>query len=360
MSLQVRDRLALRIARRPRASPTSSTAPCCGYEQADGVSSSPTSAMKTSAARSTPAARSRRPRCGVSARAPPGDAPALIAEVALEATLPADEVEKERRPSPRSDQGARRRAVLADLRHHAAATSTAPHPYALAEASAGGKPSSGSPRDDLSAHYRAIYRPSAWCSRSSGEVPRDRVVRAAERLFGRMVRATAAAGRGARRAGGERATVASSRFRPSRPRSSWATSRPASRTRSIRQSGCSAPPSAAGWPAACSSSPRPPRARLLDRRGHAVPCRGPRAFVAYLGTAPASAAAAEAGVLSELERARATPATADELARARRTSAASSRWIAARTRATHGIMAFFEVVGAGWDFPSASAAPSRR
>jgi zinc protease len=73
--------------------------------------------------------------------------------------------------------------------------------------------------------------------------------------------------------------------------------------------------------------------------------------VAYLGTAPESLAAAETGVVQELERVRSSPITADELARAkayvlgqlsmeRRTNARQAR-----------DLAFFEIVGAGWDFP---------
>jgi predicted Zn-dependent peptidase len=97
---------------------------------------------------------------------------------------------------------------------------------------------------------------------------------------------------------------------------------------------------------------------LRDRRGLAystgvvTPFRaGPAFFVAYLGTAPASATAAEAGMLSELERARASPATADELARAKayiRGQLSMDR----RTNARQAwYLAFFEVVGVGWDFP---------
>ncbi len=78
---------------------------------------------------------------------------------------------------------------------------------------------------------------------------------------------------------------------------------------------------------------------------------GPTFFIAYLGTAPESLAAAEAGVVQELERVRSSPITADELARAkayvlgqlsmeRRTNARQAR-----------DLAFFEIVGAGWDFP---------
>jgi predicted Zn-dependent peptidase len=98
---------------------------------------------------------------------------------------------------------------------------------------------------------------------------------------------------------------------------------------------------------------------LRDRRGLAYstgvvvpPFRtGPAFFVAYLGTAPANAAAAEAGVLHELERVRAAPITAEELARAKayvRGQLSMDR----RTNARQAwYLAFFEVVGAGWDFP---------
>src|SRR2546430_7582362 len=62
---------------------------------------------------------------------------------------------------------------------------------------------------------------------------------------------------------------------------------------------------------------------LRDRRGLAystavlTPYRtGPIFFVAYLGTAPASAPAAEAGIVHELERIREAPISGEELARA--------------------------------------------
>ncbi len=97
---------------------------------------------------------------------------------------------------------------------------------------------------------------------------------------------------------------------------------------------------------------------LRDRRGLAystavlTPYRtGPIFFVAYLGTAPASAVAAEAGVLRELERVREAPVNGDELARAK----AYARGQLAMDRRTNArlawYMAFFETVGAGWDFP---------
>ncbi|PYN13537.1 MAG: peptidase M16, partial [Candidatus Rokuibacteriota bacterium] len=98
---------------------------------------------------------------------------------------------------------------------------------------------------------------------------------------------------------------------------------------------------------------------LRDRRGLAystgvlpLPFRvGPTFFVAYLGTAPESLAAAEAGVVQELERVRSSPITADELARAK----AYVLGQLSMERRTNGRqardLAFFEIVGAGWDFP---------
>src|SRR5262249_58177532 len=43
-------------------------------------------------------------------------------------------------------------------------------------------------RDDLLAYYRAIYQPDRMVLAVSGEVEHTRVIKAAERLFGRMVR----------------------------------------------------------------------------------------------------------------------------------------------------------------------------
>src|SRR5947209_195842 len=43
-------------------------------------------------------------------------------------------------------------------------------------------------RDELRAHYRAIYRPERMVLAVSGQVERGRVIKVAERLFGRMAR----------------------------------------------------------------------------------------------------------------------------------------------------------------------------
>jgi zinc protease len=272
----------------------------------------------------------------------------LIAEVALDATLPADEIEKERR------------LLLGQIKARADAPSSltfdtmlrdlyGSHPYAAQ--SLGRKETiERLSRDDLLAHYRAIYRPERMVLAVSGEVPRDRVVRAAERLFGRMTRAPAA--------------LAEALPAPSATGDRRVITLPAQQAQIV-----------VGYLIPSLTDPLYPAVRVLgailgggmsgrlfvelrDRRGLAYSTgvatqfrTGPGALIAYLGTAPASATAAEAGVLSELERARSSPATADELARA----VAYVRGQLSMDRRTNArqawYMAYFEVIGAGWDFP---------
>jgi zinc protease len=272
----------------------------------------------------------------------------LIAEVALEATLPADEIEKERR------------LLLGQIKARADAPFSltfdtmlrdlyGAHPYALQNLGRR-ETIERLTRDDLLAHYRAIYHPERMVLAVSGEVPRDRVVRAAERLFGRMARATA--------------TPAEAVPAPSPKGDRRVITLPAQQAQIV-----------VGYLVPSLRDPLYPAVRVLaatlgggmagrlfvelrDRRGLAYSTgvatqfrTGPGALIAYLGTAPANAAAAEAGVLSELERARATPATADELARAKayvRGQLSMDR----RTNARQAwYLAYFEVIGAGWDFP---------
>jgi len=272
----------------------------------------------------------------------------LIAEVALQATLPADEVEKERR------------LILAQIRARADAPFSltldtlvrdlyGAHPYALQNL---GRKETIEPltRDDLSAHYRAIYHPERMVLAISGEVPRDRVLRAAERLFGRMARATtppvdalpAPSGTGDRRVitlPAQQAQIFVGYLVPSLTDPLYPAVRVLGATLGGGMSGRLF-------------------VELRDRRGLAYSTgvstqfrTGPGTLIAYLGTAPANAAAAEAGVLSELERARSTPITADELARAKayvRGQLSMDR----RTNARHAwYLSYFEAVGAGWDFP---------
>jgi zinc protease len=78
---------------------------------------------------------------------------------------------------------------------------------------------------------------------------------------------------------------------------------------------------------------------------------GAAPLVAYLGTGRENIAAAEAAVLRELDRVRAGGFTAAEVERAK-AYVLGAQAIDRRTNARHAwYLAFFEVVGAGWDFP---------
>jgi zinc protease len=272
----------------------------------------------------------------------------LVAEVALQPALQPAEVEKERRLllgqiKARADQpfSFTFDAVLRELygtnpygRHHLGTRESIERLT----------------RDDLLAHYRAIYQPDRMVLAVSGQVQRSHVVKAAERLFGRMTRA------------GQAMPAVPAVGEPSGQRR--VIPRPAQQAQIL-----------VGYLGPGLSDPMYPAVRVLaaalgggmagrlfvelrDRRGLAystavmTPYRtGPIFFIAYLGTAPASATAAEAGVLRELERIREAPLGADELARAK----AYVRGQLVMDRRTNArlawYMAFFEVIGAGWDYP---------
>jgi zinc protease len=274
---------------------------------------------------------------------------ALVAEVALEPSLPPAEVDRERRLLL-GQITARADAPFSHGFDHALRDLYGrQHPY--------GQHSLGTrenivrlTRDELLAHYRAIYRPDRMVLAISGQVERKRVVKAVERLFGRLARSERgpAQALAAPEATAERRVV----------------ERPAQQAQIF-----------IGYLGPGLTDPLYPAVRVLgvalgggmagrlfvelrDRRGLAystgviVPYRtGPAFFLAHLGTAPASAAAAEEGILRELDRARSTPIGADEVARAKayiRGQLAMDR----RTNARQAwYLAFFEVVGAGWDFP---------
>jgi zinc protease len=274
----------------------------------------------------------------------------LIAEVALEPTLPAEEIEKERRLILGQIKARADAPFLVTLDTMLRDLYGPQHPYG--QQSLGLKETvERFTRADLLAHYRTIYRPDRIVLAVSGEVERDRVIRTAERLFNRMARSAA----------GPPEALAPPAARAERR----VIERPVQQAQIF-----------VGYLAPGLTDPLYPAMRVLgatlgggmagrlfvelrDRRGLAystgvisLPLRtGPAFFVAYLGTAPASSTAAEAGVLRELERARAAPATPDELARAKayvRGQLSMDR----RTNARQAwYLAFFEVIGAGWDFP---------
>lgn len=273
---------------------------------------------------------------------------ALLAEVVLEPTFPPAEVERERglllgqlqtradNPFPRTFDTA-----LQDM--------YGAHPYAWP--SLGRRESVRQvTREALIAHYRTIYRPDRMVLAVSGNVPRTAVVAAAERLFRRLPAA-----------GGAPAAPSVEPTPRGEPR---VVEREAKQAQILV--GFLAPPLA-------HADYAPVRVlamvlgggmssrlfvELRDRRGLAYSVgvlatarTGPALFAPYLGTAPPNAEAALAGVLDEVARLRAQPVDERELARAR-AYLLGSLAMDRRTSARHAwYLAFYELIGAGWDWP---------
>jgi zinc protease len=272
---------------------------------------------------------------------------ALVAEVALQPSLPADAIHTERRlilsqiqtradtPFPMALD-----TLLADL--------YAGHPYGL--------PASGLraaveklSRDDLLAHYRAIYQPHRMVLAVSGQVSAARVVSAAGKLFAGLAGSGAAPGPapaltppGGRRLlerPAQQAQILVGFAGPSVTDADYAAVKVLGAVLGGGMSGRFF-------------------VELRDKQGLAYslgtinPSRaGPSFIVGYMGTVPASAEPAEAGMLREIERIRVEPPTAEELARAK----AYLQGTLAMDRRTNArqswYLAFFELLGAGYDFP---------
>lgn len=272
----------------------------------------------------------------------------LLAEVALRPTLPDDEIERERRLilsviQSRGDTPFQRAfdSVLSDL--------YGTHPYAWP--SVGRRESvERVTREMLRAHYAAIYRPDRMVLAVSGHVPAARVVRAVEKLFKDLPAAAAstrpraadAAPRGGRRVVErpvQQAQVLVGFLGPSLLQPDYAAARVLATVLGGGMSG------------------RLFR-ELREQRGLAYSVgtlgsfrTGPSFLVSYLGTAPPNAEAAETGMLAEIERVRGEAVTDPELARAK-AYLLGNLAMDRRTSARHAwYMAFFEVIGAGWDFP---------
>ena len=272
----------------------------------------------------------------------------LMAEVALHPTLPADEVERERRLilsaiQSRGDTPFQRAfdSVLNDL--------YGPHPYAWP--SVGRRESvERLSREQLRAHYASVYRPDRMVLAVSGNVPARDVVRTAERLFRDLPAAAAAT----------RVSAAETAPRPGRR----LVERPVQQAQVL-----------VGYLGPSLLEPDYAASRVLatvlgggmsgrlfrelrDQRGLAYSVgmlgsfrTGPSFLVSYLGTAPTNAEAAEAGMLAEIERVRGETVTDRELARAK-AYLLGNLAMDRRTSARHAwYLAFFEVIGAGWDFP---------
>jgi predicted Zn-dependent peptidase len=273
---------------------------------------------------------------------------ALVAEVALQPSLPPDAVAAERRlilnqlqtraetPFPLAMD-----TFVADL--------YAGHPYALP--AMGLRPSvERLSREDLLAHYRATYHPSRLVLAVSGQVTPSRVVSAATKLFGAMA------------SGGKPPAGAAPAITP--PGGRRVLARPAQQAQILV--GFAGPGvSDADYAAvkvlgAVLGGGMSGRlfVELRDKQGLAYsvgtinPSRaGPSFIVGYMGTTPASAEPAEVGMLREIARIRTDPPTAEELARAR----AYLQGTLAMDRRTNArqswYLAFFELIGAGYDFP---------
>jgi zinc protease len=272
----------------------------------------------------------------------------LMAEVALRPTLPDEEIERERRLiqsaiQTRGDTPFQRAfdSLLVDL--------YGPHPYAW--------PSIGRresieriDRVALRSHYAAIYRPDRMVLAVSGHLDTGKVLRVAERLFRSpaVPGAPMAPGSGQARARHERRVV----------------ERPVQQAQVM-----------VGYLGPALDQPDYAAVRVLgtvlgggmsgrlftelrDKRGLAYSVgvlgtfrTGPSFLVTHMGTAPPNAEAAEAGVLGEIDRIRAEQVSERELARAK-AYLLGNLAMDRRTNARHAwYMAFFEITGAGWDFP---------
>ena len=272
----------------------------------------------------------------------------LIAEVALEPSFPGEEIERERR------------LILSQIKTRAETPFTlsldallrelyGSHPYAwpgVGLASAVGRFARG----ELVARYRAVFQAERVVLAVSGQVSHARVVRTSERLFAKLPRSGA----------GEVGAAA-----PATPVGARRVlERPAQQAQVL-----------VGYLGPGLSDPAYPAVRVLgavlgggmagrlfvelrEKRGLAyalgvlIPFRtGPSFFVTHLGTAPENSAAAEAGLLAELERIRQAPVGREELARAKAYLLGNFA-LDRRTNARQAwYLAFFEVIGAGWDFP---------
>ena len=272
----------------------------------------------------------------------------LIAEVGLRPTLPSEEIERERRLiqsalQTRGDTPFQRAfdALMLDL--------YGPHPYAWP--SLGRRESLAHiDRAALQAHYAAIYRPDRMVLAVSGHVQADRVLRVTERLF-----------RGARASGP-----------PLTPGGGAATPRA---DRRIVEQPLQQAQVLIGYLGPPLTDPDYPALRVLgtvmgggmsgrlftelrDKRGLAYSVgmlgsfrTGPSFLITYMGTAPSNAEAATAGVLAEIDRIRGEHVTEPELARAK-AYLLGTLAMDRRTNARQAwYLGFFEVIGAGWDFP---------
>jgi len=281
----------------------------------------------------------------------------LVADVALRPALAPEDVERERRlilgqiqtrldtPFPLALD-----TLLGEL--------YGPHPYA--RPAAGRRESvSALGREALAAHHRALYRADRVVLAVSGRVERDRVRRAAERLFGDLpaggvapvpvpTRPETSHGRRVVARQGHQAQVFVGFLGPAVHEADYAAVK-------VLAAGLG------GGMAGRLFVELREREGLAYSVGVLNPTRaGPSPIVAYMGTAPDNAERAEAGMLRELARVRSDGLTAEELERAR-AYVLGGLAMDRRTNARHAwYLAFFEGLGVGWDFPERYARAVQR
>jgi zinc protease len=272
---------------------------------------------------------------------------AEIADIALRPTLPPEEIATERSlmlsqiqtradtPFPRAVD-----TVMADLYGR--------HPYARHSL---GRPESvrSLTREALLAHHAALYRPERLVLALSGNVTLPRVIAAADRLFGKLAAShpapppeipapTPRTDPRTVAAPAAQAQVLVAFLAPSSTDADYAAVRVLAAVLGGGQSGRLF-------------------LELRERRGLAYSVSalssyrtGPGYLLAYLGTAPANAATAVSGVLGEIARVRTEPVSEQEIERAK-AYLLGNLAMDRRTNARHAwYLAFFEVVGAGWEW----------
>ena len=278
---------------------------------------------------------------------------ALVAEVALHPSLPEDAVTLERRLllsqiRTRSDLPFQHAldTLLEDLYPG--------HPYGLPS---GGRKATIErlSRDDLLARYRATYQPGRLVLAVSGRVNPSRVVAAAQKLFNDMPAPSD-------RTVADMSAAHAPAVKP--PGGRRVLDRPAQQAQILvgfaGPSVTDADYAAVKVLGAVLGGGMAGRffVELRERLGLAYslgtinPTRaGPAFILGYMGTAPASAEAAEAGMLREIERSRTDPPTPEELARAK-AYVLGTLAMDRRTNARQAwYLAFFDLLGAGFDFP---------
>jgi predicted Zn-dependent peptidase len=273
----------------------------------------------------------------------------LIAEIALTPTFPAAEVERERRLITSQIQ-TRAETPFPLAMDTLLARLYGAHPYGLP--ALGGKATvERFGRDDLVAHYRRVYRADRMVLAVSGGVEPDALRRRAERLF-----ATLPAGR-----------LDDAAPPPAPPATAERTvlDRPVQQAQILMgflAPGIGEADYAAGKVmSAILGSGMSSRlfVTLRDQRGLAYSLgmlnpsrRGPGYFAGYMGTAAETIDGAEAGMREEIQRFRSEGPSEAELGRAK-AYVLGNLAMDRRTNARHAwYLAFFELVGAGWDYPA--------